>query len=91
MGSLAQHPLKKMLEHNLSATICTDNRLVSNTSVTQELQLAVEHLNVTRKQLKSMVVAGFKGSFYPGPYSEKRKFVRQAIDRYEALENETGK
>lgn len=88
MKSIAQHPLRKMLDHNLSVTICTDNRLMSNTTVTREIMLAVENLKMTRRELRNVVVAGFKGSFFPGDYTEKRAYVRQVIDRFEAIEQE---
>jgi adenosine deaminase len=85
---VSEHPLRQMLEHNLSVSICTDNRLMSNTTVTCELQLAVTNLPVTRRQLKNIIIAGFKGSFYRGPYREKRDYVRQVQKRYEAVEAE---
>jgi adenosine deaminase len=84
--SVANHPLKQMLHHGLSVSICTDNRLMSDTSVTKELQLAADQLSLTPHQIRNLVVAGFKGSFFPGPYTGKRAFVRKAIDRYEKLE-----
>ena len=30
-------------------------------------------------------LAGFKGSFFHGPYNEKRALVRQVSQRYDAL------
>lgn len=86
--SVADHPLKQMIEHQLSATICTDNRLVSRTTVCKELELASEHLELGTKELKRLVIAGFKGAFYPHPYGEKRAYVRRAIDRVNAIETE---
>ncbi len=86
--SVADHPIKQMLAHNLSVSICTDNRLVSNTSVSKEFELLVDQLPLTRQQFRNLVTAGFKGSFYPGSYTEKRRFVRQALDRYDKLERE---
>ena len=88
LKSAAEHPLRRMLEANLSATLCTDNRLVSNTSVTRELSLAVDHLPITRRHLRNLVIAGFKGSFFPGTYNQKRAYIRRVIDRYDALEVE---
>jgi adenosine deaminase len=85
---VASHPLRLMMEHGLSASICTDNRLVSNTTVTRELALACEHLPIDRKRLRNLIVAGFKGSFFPGSYTEKRRYVRQAINFYESIERE---
>jgi len=85
MKTIARHPLRQMLDHNLSVSICTDNRLMSNTTVTAEIMLAVNHLRMNTRELRNVVIAGFKGSFFPGTYSEKRAYVRQVIDRYEGL------
>lgn len=82
------HSLGEMLKRNLSVTICTDNRLVSNTSVTEELQLATSSFPMTPKQLKNIIIYGFKRSFFPGPYGDKRGYVRQVIDYYERIEQE---
>jgi adenosine deaminase len=40
--------------------------------------------------LKNLVVYGFKRSFFPGPYQEKRRYVRQCMDRFEAVVAEMG-
>jgi adenosine deaminase len=90
MKSIARHPLRQMLDHNLSVSICTDNRLMSNTTVTAEIMLAVDHLRMNTRELRNVVIAGFKGSFFPGTYSEKRAYVRQVIDRYEGLAQAAG-
>ncbi|MFC1452735.1 adenosine deaminase, partial [Verrucomicrobiota bacterium] len=88
IGSVADHSLSRMLAHSLSVSICTDNRLVSDTSVTRELELVAEHLPVTRRQFRNIIVAGFKGSFLRGSYIQKRAYVRKAIDLYERVEGE---
>ena len=85
MRDLSCHPLRQMLDHDLSVSICTDNRLMSNTSVTDELRVAIDKVKMTPRELRNVVIAGFKGSFFPGTYREKRHFVRQVIDRYELL------
>lgn len=90
MKSFAQHTLRQMLDHELSVSICTDNRLVSNTTVTGELMLAINHLHLSPRELRNVVLAGFKGSFFPGSYKEKRTYVRLVIDRYESLAAEAG-
>ena len=77
-----------MLAHNLSVTLCTDNRLVSNTTPRRELESMVTHLPVTRRQFRNVVVAGLKGSFFPGSYNRKRAYVRRFLDIYERLERE---
>jgi adenosine deaminase len=86
MRDVRRHSFRKMLEARLSATICTDNRTVSNTTVTRELTKAVRQLEMTRHQLKSVIIYGFKRSFFPGPYRMKRSYVRGVIDYYESIE-----
>jgi len=86
MQNLSEHTFRKMRAARLSTTICTDNRTVSNTTVTRELQLAIEHLGLTRHDLKSIIIYGFKRSFFPGSYQVKRIYVRQIIDYYESIE-----
>jgi len=86
--TFAQHPVKKMIDYGLSVSICTDNRLVSNTSVSRELELVADHAELSRQQLRKLVIAGFKGSFFPGSYNAKRDFVDAVIARYRKLEGE---
>jgi len=83
--TVKNHVLGRMLAENLSATLCTDNRLVSHTTVSRELQLAIEAFEMDLKQLRNTIVYGFKRSFFPGPYNERRRFVRQIIDHYDRV------
>jgi len=83
---LEDHTFSKLREQRISTTLCTDNRLMSNTTVTNELNLAVRHLGLDRHDLKSIIIYGFKRSFYSGSYLSKRQYVRQVIDHYEAVE-----
>jgi len=83
--SLKNHSFKKMLENNLSTTFCTDNRTVSKTTMTKEIMLALEHFPLSENSLKKSIIHGFKRSFFPGSYIEKRQYVRQCIDYYEKV------
>ncbi len=83
---LEDHTFSKLRANRISTTLCTDNRLMSNTTVTNELALAIKHLGVDRHDLKSIIIYGFKRSFYPGSYLSKRQYVRQIIDYYDAVE-----
>jgi adenosine deaminase len=85
---LKLHSFGKMLKAGLSLTFCTDNRLVSSTTITREILRAVETFDISIKELKNLIAYGFKRSFYPGTYLEKRQYVRQALDTYERIENE---
>lgn len=85
---IADHSLKTMLKKKLSVTFCTDNRLVSSTSVSREISLALDNFQIKARQLKDIIVYGFKRSFYYGSYPQKREYVRTVIDYYEKLEKE---
>ncbi len=86
IGDLSRHALANMRSRRLSVTICTDNRLISNTSVTRELELATHHFEKDPYQLKHMIIYGFKRSFFPDSYLNKRKYVRRIIDYYDKIE-----
>ena len=85
LKSLDRHPIRQMIDHGLSVSICTDNRLVSNTTVSREVELVCKHAKVTRVELKRLVVAGFKGAFFHGTFEEKRSFVKAVSARYDYL------
>ena len=88
--SVKDHPIKEMIKRGLPVSINTDNRLVSNTTVTKEMELLVRNVPLAPKELKNIVIAGFKSGFFPGSYVEKRRFVRKVIDRYNTLAKEYG-
>lgn len=79
---LKDHTLCKMLKAGVSVSLNTDNRLVSNTTVTKELKMAVNTFNISPPTLKSIVVTGFKRSFFAGTYMERREYVRSIILYY---------
>ena len=90
LNDISQHQLRNMLDAKLSVTICTDNRTVSNTTVTDELKLMTDNFELTDRQLKNIIVYGFKRSFFPANYRIKREYVRQIIDYYEKVAAEAG-
>ncbi|TNE49101.1 MAG: adenosine deaminase family protein [Deltaproteobacteria bacterium] len=90
LNSLSEHNFKMMLDAKLSACLCTDNRTVSSTTVSREIELAVEHFNLSPRQLRHIVIYGFKRSFFPEGYMLKRQYVRQIIDYYEKIEEQYG-
>lgn len=90
LTSLKNHPCRKMLDSKISVTFCTDNRLVSQTSVTQEILRAVNEMGLSSKELKESIFNGFKRSFMPFSYLQKRDYVRNIINYYSQLEKKSG-
>ncbi len=85
-ASLKEHSFGKMREAGLSVTFCTDNRLISSTTVNDEIMKAVETFDISPKELKNLIAYGFKRSFFPDTYVNKRNYVRQVLNAYEATE-----
>jgi len=82
---LKDHPFKRMLENKLSCSICTDNRTVSHTTVTDEVYKAVQAFGLSLNDVKTLMVYGFKRSFFPYAYREKRGYVRQCMDYFDKV------
>ncbi len=85
LKGVEDHPLGRMIRDRLSVALCTDNRLVSRTSVTEEVVKVCEAFDITASDLRNMMIYGFKRSFFPGSYKEKRAYVRHIIDYYDQI------
>jgi adenosine deaminase len=90
LTGIQEHNFRQMLEARISTTLCTDNRLISDTTVSREVQLAVNTFDIPARRLKNLLIYGFKRSFYPGTYGEKRAYVRHVIDYYERVADRFG-
>jgi len=88
--TLEDHPFKKMKDARLSVTFCTDNRTVSSTTVSDEIFKAVNTFDISHKDLRDIVVYGFKRSFFPGSYLRKRRYVRTVLNYYDEIEKKFG-
>lgn len=72
---LSSHPLKLYFDLGLRVTINTDNRLITDTSVSKELWLAHQSMGLSFADMKRIVLAGFKSSFLP--FHEKQAMMRR--------------
>jgi adenosine deaminase len=83
---LATHPLKLYHDLGLRVTVNTDNRLITDTSVSKELWLAHTKMGLTLQDLKQIVLNGFKAAFLP--YHERRGMLRAIAKELEEFEHE---
>lgn len=83
-GMLVNHPVRKMIARQLAVAIATDNRLISNTTLTAELISVVEACELDLAGVRRLVLASFKGAFFPGAYTIKRAYVRQATALFDS-------
>ena len=82
---LASHPLKLYFNLGLRVTINTDNRLVTDTTVSQELWHCHTKMGMKLSDIKTMIVAGFKSAFLP--FHVKQAYMRRVteeLDRFQA-------
>ena len=73
VDSIEVHPFKKYFDEDIRVTLNTDNRLISNTTLTDEYLLAVEAFNLTKQDLRTIIINGFKGAFLP--HNERSKMI----------------
>ncbi len=81
---LSLHPLKLYFDLGLRVTVNTDNRLITDTTVSKELWLAHSRLGIPFVDIKAIILGGFKSSFRP--FHERQAAVRKVIvemDRYD--------
>ncbi|MCS6914280.1 MAG: adenosine deaminase [Myxococcales bacterium] len=72
---IASHPLPFYYNYGLRVTINTDNRLITNTTVSKELYLCHQHYGFTLDDIKEVIIAGFKSAFLP--HREKSDLIKQ--------------
>ncbi len=72
---IGAHPLKFYFDYGLRVTVNTDNRLITDTTVTKELWLAHRHLGFSLEDLCTVLVSGFKSAFLP--FREKADLLEE--------------
>ena len=80
--SLEVHPFKYYLDQHLRVTLNTDNRLISDTTLTEEYLLAVNTFNLTLQDIRTIIINGFKSAFLP--HNVRRELIRKVVDELEA-------
>ena len=61
--SMKEYPLRRFLAAGIPVTINTDNRTVSNTSLTEEFALAAAALDLSKEELEQICDNGRKAAF----------------------------
>lgn len=81
VDSFKNHPIKFYFDLGIRTTINTDNRLISNTTLTDEYMIAIEKLGFTADDLKYLILNGFKSAFLP--LKEKVKLIKSVTKELE--------
>jgi len=81
--SVIEHPFRRYFDYGLRVTLNTDNRLISNTTMTDELIMACSSFQLDVYDLRKILINGFKSAFLP--YQEKVTLLRGGIDAMDRL------
>lgn len=81
--NISSHPLGRMLAEGINVCLNTDNRTVSNTTMCDEVRLAVDIFSLSREQLKDIVMSGFSSSFMYCRYPEKAIYLKKVEQYYD--------
>ena len=83
VDDLSQHPLRLYYDAGLRLAISTDNRLITDTTVTDEYLLAATTFGFDFTALKRLTVQGFKSAFLP--YRKKKAILREITDTLDEM------
>ena len=70
-----QHPIRFLYNFGVRVTVNTDNRLLTDTTVTKELFLLHRHLGFTLDEIRQLIIWGFKSAFLP--FHVKQRTLRR--------------
>lgn len=82
--SIQSHPIDFYIDYGLRVTINTDNRIISDTTVTDEYMLAIDKLGLDYLTVKNVILNGFKSAFMP--YKERVRLINQTLKEIEDIE-----
>jgi len=83
VSSISKHPFKHYMNEKVRVTLNTDNRLISNTSLSNEYEIAINNFNLNENEIRTIIVNGFKSAFLP--HNKRRELIREVVNE---LENE---
>lgn len=83
---LSRHPLRLYYDLGLRVTVNTDNRLVTDTTVSRELWICHSKMSMSLPDIKTMIVAGFKSAFLP--FHVKQSMLRQISEELERFHDD---
>jgi adenosine deaminase len=75
--SLPEHPFKILYQEKFRVTLNTDNRLMSNTSMTKEFEAAADTFGLTMDDFEKITINAMKSAFLP--YKQRCDFIYSII------------
>lgn len=78
VASIAAHPLKLYHDLGVRVTVNTDNRLITDTTVSRELWLCHKDMGMQARDIARIILNGFKAAFMP--FHIKQGYLRRISD-----------
>ncbi|HZR55858.1 MAG TPA: adenosine deaminase [Terriglobales bacterium] len=75
--SLAEHPFKTFYQEKFRVTLNTDNRLMSNTSMTKEFEAAANTFGLSLDDFERLTINAMKSAFLP--YDQRCNFIYKVL------------
>ena len=79
---ISKHPFKYYMNEKIRVTLNTDNRLISNTTLSNEYEIAINNFNLNENEIRTIIINGFKSAFLP--HNERRKLIQKVVDELES-------
>jgi len=83
VSTLEAHPLKFYYDFGVRVTINTDNRLITDTTLTDEYMLAIETFDFNAADVKQLIINGFKSTFLP--FHKRQSILRKVSCELDTL------
>ena len=83
---LNNHPIDFYISYGLRVTINTDNRTISDTTLTDEYLLAIKLFDLDYPVVKNLVLNGFKSAFIP--YKQRARLINDTLKEFDRIEEE---
>lgn len=88
-SSYDDHPFQLYYRNSFRALLCTDNRLMSNTTLGKEMGLAVKHFSFTLRDLEKLTINAMKSAFIH--YDERIRLIYDVLKpKFVKIREESG-
>jgi adenosine deaminase len=75
--SMAEHPFRLYFDHDSRVTLNTDDRLMCDTTLTQEFQIAVDQFGLTLADLEKITMNSIKSAFIH--FAQRTRLIEKVI------------
>ena len=77
IDKIENHPFGKLFKEKFRVTINTDDRLMSDTTMTKEFLTAIEYFNLNLEDVEKITLNSMKSAFIP--YKERLHYIYNII------------